>query len=248
MSNQIAVMAQRLAIDENQLESIIMKTVMPGKVNVTPEQFVSFMAIANEYKLNPLVKEIFAFANRGAIQAVVSVDGWIKIITTHPDFDGMSCDYEFDGKQIVSATCYIKRKSMTKEISATEFFDECNMGTDAWKKYPRRMMRHKAVIQAGRLAFGISGIIDPDERERYEKIERNVTPTTSSTNLILEATKELTAQEVFDSGCDNIEIAETMGELQTSFATSYKQLKKLKANNEMESLKSIYDDKKGTFE
>ena len=247
MSNQIAVMAQRLSIDESELENIIMKTIMPGKTNVTPEQFVSFMAIANEYKLNPLVKEIYAFPSRGAIQPVVSIDGWIKIITTHPDFDGMSCDYEFNGKQIVSATCFIKRKSMSKEISATEYFDECNMGTDPWKKYPRRMMRHKATIQAGRYAFGISGIIDPDEKERYERIETDITPS-DKTNLIMDAVKEETAQEVFDAGCDWIDIAETMGELQSKFATSYKKLKKLKATNEMESLKAIYDERKATFE
>jgi hypothetical protein len=30
------------------------------------------------------------------------------------------------------------------------------------------MLRHKAAIQCGRYAFGLSGIIDPDEAERFQ--------------------------------------------------------------------------------
>lgn len=247
-NNQIAVMASRLSIDESELASIVKSTVMPSGKPVSDEQFVSFMAVANEYKLNPLVKEIYAFPARGGIQPVVSIDGWIKIITSHPDFDGMSCDYEFDGKKILSATCNIHRKSMNHPISATEYFEECNMGTDPWKKYPRRMLKHKATIQAGRYAFGISGIIDPDEKDRYERIEETDITPSEKTNLIIDAVTDPTAQELFDGGCDWIDCAETLSELQVKFAESYKGLKKLKATNEMASLKAIYDEKKALFE
>jgi phage recombination protein Bet len=171
MSNQIAVMAQRLNIAEKDLGDIVRKTIMPDskRVTVSNEQFVSFMAVANEYKLNPLVKEIYAFpAKGGGIQPVVSIDGWIKIITSHPDFDGMEHDYEMDDSgNCISVTCSIYRKSHSRPISATEYLAECLMPTDVWRKYPRRMLRHKATIQAGRYAFGISGIIDPDEADRY---------------------------------------------------------------------------------
>ena len=46
--------------------------------------------------------------------------------------------------------------------------EECKRTTDTWKQWPARMLRHKATIQAGRYAFGISGIIDPDEAERFK--------------------------------------------------------------------------------
>ena len=35
-----------------------------------------------------------------------------------------------------------------------------------WKSHPRRMLRHKAMIQCARLAFGFAGIYDQDEAER----------------------------------------------------------------------------------
>jgi len=45
--------------------------------------------------------------------------------------------------------------------------EECrreNVGP--WKSHPRRMLRHKAMIQCARLAFGYAGIYDADEAER----------------------------------------------------------------------------------
>ena len=252
MSNQIAVMAQRLNIAEKDLDQIIKKTIMPDskKVTVSNEQFISFMAVANEYKLNPLVKEIYAFpAKGGGIQPVVSIDGWIKIITNHPDFDGMEFIDEIEDGKLISVTCQIFRKSMTRPISCTEYLEECQMNTDVWRKFPRRMLRHKATIQCGRYAFGISGIIDPDESERYaaaKVIEKDITPSVKQ-NIIQQAAKEPDQQEIFDSGCNWIDIAKDLGELQAHFATSYSALKKLDATNEMESLKAIYDERKLEF-
>jgi len=65
-------------------------------------------------------------------------------------------------------TCIIHRKDRDNTTEVTEYMSECNRGSDPWKKYPARMLRHKAVIQAARYAFGFSGIIEPDEAERFE--------------------------------------------------------------------------------
>ena len=48
-------------------------------------------------------------------------------------------------------------------MKVTEYFDECKRNTDPWNQMPRRMIRNKAIIQAIRLAFGVSGIHDEDE-------------------------------------------------------------------------------------
>ena len=39
------------------------------------------------------------------------------------------------------------------------------MPTEVWRKYPRRMLRHKTIVQAARVAFSISGIYDREEGE-----------------------------------------------------------------------------------
>ena len=100
--NPLAVMAERLSIDATEMQNIVMKTVMPnGGKGVTNEQFVSFLAVANNYGLDPLKKEIYAFpAKGGGIQPIVSIDGWLNIINTHPDFDGMELAEKFINNEI----------------------------------------------------------------------------------------------------------------------------------------------------
>lgn len=170
MSSKTALMqvANRLSVSEQEVQNIVMRTIMPnGKA--TAEQFTSFIAVANEYKLNPLTKEIYAFpAKGGGIQPIVSIDGWLRIINTHPDFNGMTfTDNRDEQGQLVSITCNIYKKNTEHPIQVTEYMDECKKNTEPWNKWPARMLRHKTAIQGGRYAFGLSGIIDPDEAERF---------------------------------------------------------------------------------
>ncbi|EGR4294213.1 phage recombination protein Bet [Vibrio cholerae] len=181
MSTALIKLADRLNVDGSELQNIILNTIMPAGKQVTQEQFVSFISVANEYKLNPLTKEIYAFpAKSGGIQPIVSIDGWLKIINQHPDFDGMEFKDNVDeAGKLISITCRIYRKGRTHPTEMTEYMSECSRPTDTWKQWPSRMLRHKATIQAARYAFGLSGIIDPDEAERYQEsgaIEKDITP------------------------------------------------------------------------
>jgi hypothetical protein len=117
--------------------------------------------------LNPFTKEIFAFPSNGAIIPVVSVDGWLKLINQHPAFDGMEfVDVVDDEGRLVSVTCKMYRKDRRHPTEVTEYMAECMRSTDVWKKWPARMLRHKAIIQAARYSFGFAGIMEPDEAER----------------------------------------------------------------------------------
>jgi len=168
MSNALQLVAKRLSISPEELQSIVMKTVMPSNKPVSNEQFVSFMAVANEYKLNPLVKEIYAFPTQGGgIQPIVSIDGWLRIINSNPEFNGMTFHDVLENGALVAVKCAIHKKGIDFPVEVTEYMSECKMNTQPWQKYPARMLRHKAAIQCGRYAFGLSGIIDPDEAERY---------------------------------------------------------------------------------
>lgn len=171
MSTALAQVANRLSVSESELQNIVMNTVMPANKQVSNEQFISFIAVANEYKLNPLVKEIYAFPTQGGgIQPIVSIDGWLRIINSHKDFNGMTFkDNLDDSGKLISVTCSIFKKGIEHPVQVTEYMSECSRNTDPWKKWPARMLRHKAAIQGGRYAFGISGIIDPDEAERFEE-------------------------------------------------------------------------------
>ncbi|MGM0783852.1 MAG: RecT family recombinase [Pseudomonadota bacterium] len=175
-------MATRLSVDSDTVRQIMTNTLMKAKGNnqqVSHEELMVFMSIANEYRLNPLAKEIYAFNNRGAIQPIVSIDGWLKIINGHSQFDGMEFDDKLDSNgNLMAITCRIYRKDRSRATEVTEYLQECAGTSEPWKKWPVRMLRHKATIQCARYAFGLSGIIDEDEADRYRStnLERDVTP------------------------------------------------------------------------
>lgn len=164
----IGSLATHYGMDKAAFVQTLKGTIMTG--NVTNEQLAAFCLVAKEYKLNPFTKEIFAFPNRGGIQPVVSVDGWMKLINSHPDFDGMDFVDVFDGANLVSVTCKMYRKNHSHPITVTEYMAECRRDTDVWKRWPARMLRHKAAIQAARYAFGFAGIMEQDEAERMAEV------------------------------------------------------------------------------
>jgi phage recombination protein Bet len=162
----LAEMASRYGMEPKTFADTLRATVVPK--DTSNEEFAAFLVVAREYDLNPLTKEIYAFPKRGGgIVPIVPIDGWTNIINSHPALDGIEFDDHLDDKQKLTAiTCRIWRKDRAKPIVVTEYMTECARDTDTWKKWPRRMLRHKALIQCARYAFGFAGIVDPDEAER----------------------------------------------------------------------------------
>lgn len=162
----IADMAGRYNMEARAFQDTLRGTVVPK--GATDAEFAAFLMVAKEYNLNPITKEIYAFPKQGGgIQPIVSVDGWSNLINSHPKCDGVEfTDALNDKGELVSITCQIYRKDRSRPTTATEYMSECKRDTSTWKQWPRRMLRHKALIQAARYAFGFAGIVDPDEADR----------------------------------------------------------------------------------
>lgn len=160
-------MANRFGMEPAAFEATLRATVMPANQQVSREQFAAFLLVAKEYNLNPLTKEIYAFPGKGgSIQPIVSIDGWMSMINAHPQFDGMEFQDQIEDGKLIAITCRMFRKDRRHPVEVTEYMIECRRDTDTWKRWPARMLRHKAAIQASRYAFGFSGIIDEDEAKR----------------------------------------------------------------------------------
>ena len=161
MTTAIAKLAERFALGNAQDATEILKaTAFKGPA--TDAQMTALCVVAQQYGLNPFTRELYAFPDRNnGIVPVVGVDGWSRIINDNPQFDGM--DFKQDDE---SCTCTIYRKDRSHPIIVTEYMAECKRDVQPWKSHPRRMLRHKAMIQCARLAFGFGGIYDQDEAER----------------------------------------------------------------------------------
>lgn len=132
---------------------------------ITDEQMTALMIVAEQYSLNPFTKELYAFpdSKSGGIVPVVSVDGWARIINEHPMLDGIELEVSPDG---AACRCTIHRKDRSRPTVVVELLKECKRNTAPWQSHPNRMLRHKALIQCARLAFGFAGIYDHDEARR----------------------------------------------------------------------------------
>lgn len=157
----------------------------------TNEQMMALMVVADQYELNPFTREIYAFPDKqNGIVPVVGVDGWSRIINSHPQFDGMEFRYseEMARPEGAEATCWewcevvIYRKDRAHPIVVREYLDEVYRAPfttrdgrpikGPWQTHPKRFLRHKTTIQGSRLAFGFVGIFDQDEAERIAAREQ----------------------------------------------------------------------------
>lgn len=155
----IGKLAQRFGMtDDAELVSTLKQTAFKTSETVSDAQLTALLIIANEYGLNPWTKEIYAYPDKyKGIVPVVGVDGWIRIVNEHPQFDGMEFVATPD-----EVTCTIYRKDRSRPTVITEYMNECARGTDPWRQMPRRMLRHKALMQCARVAFGFA-LYDDEE-------------------------------------------------------------------------------------
>ena len=151
-------MAMRLDLSPEVLRDTLRKTAFKGCNN--NEEFVALVAVANEYNLNPMLKEIYAFpAKGGGIVPMVGYDGWVKLMNSHPQFDGIEYNDHLDSKgNLYGIEAVIYRKDRSHPIKLMELLEECRRGTEPWKMMPSRMLRNRVTCQAARLAFGFTGI------------------------------------------------------------------------------------------
>lgn len=132
---------------------------------------------AERLGLDPLSNEIYAIekaavaGKKAQIIFVVGVDGWTKIINSHPAFDGMKFveSEPGDDELPLYLECTIFRKDRKVATTVREYMYEVHTNQGAWLTHPRRMLRHKAMVQCARVCFGLSGIYDPDEALRVSQ-------------------------------------------------------------------------------
>lgn len=179
-------MATRFGMDKQVFYETVKATCLPSNVKVSNEQFAAFLLVARDYNLNPIIKQIYAFPDKsGGIQPIVSIDGWLNMINSHPQMDGIEFEEVITDGKIEAVKCSIYRKDRSKPAVVTEYLAECKRNTQPWQQWPVRMLRHKAAIQCARVAFGFAGIMEPDEYERMS--DPVAKPVASDINKLIEA-------------------------------------------------------------
>ena len=193
MSAALAKLADITGASPAEIKDVIKGMILSAKnqhnVPVTDAEMAVVTGTCAKYGLNPLVKECAAFVSGGKLNLIVMIDGYYNIVNRQPTFDGVEFDDHLNDKgEIISITCRMFLSNRTRPVVVTEYLAECNdIKSSVWRKWPYRMLRHKAYIQAARMAFGLSEIIDNDEADRIRSNggsnspaqERDITPRAS---------------------------------------------------------------------
>ena len=172
-----------LSVDPEEFYSIMAAQCFGGKTP-TNGQLASFLALANQYKLNPLTKEIYAFPSGGAIQPIIGIDGWIKIAHSSGDLRGIKHEVITNEQgEVIAVKCIIARDGWEFYTETVEYMSENRRNTQTWKQFPVRMLKHRATAQAIRMAFNVNAMIE-DEYEQMLSDQAGFDDVESPSNVL----------------------------------------------------------------
>ena len=152
IAKEIAITAKQLALEEAELLAWIDLQVMAPK-----QTLLALLRLARANNLDPLKEELaLALYDDCYWQAYITVEGYSKILNSHPAFDGITFSRSEESTNGIPIwmECTIYRKDRSHPIVVREYFEEVKGGQANWQKMPRRMLRHRVMQQCARLALG----------------------------------------------------------------------------------------------
>lgn len=194
--------ASKYSIDADKLMVTLKHTAFRQSDGAEPtnEQMAALLVVADQFGLNPFTREIYAFPDRNkGIVPIIGVDGWSRIINTHSEYNGMEFSQSDNIIHIEGAMpcpewieCVMYRKDREHPTRIKEYLDEVYQPPRGnyrgpWQTHTKRFLRHKAMIQCARIAFGFVGIYEQDEGERiinaqFEEVTTEQSTSTSDLN------------------------------------------------------------------
>lgn len=161
-------LARKFGMMSGPFQRTLAKTIFPSEKDATPEQVAALCIVADQHGLNPWTKEIYAFpAKGGGIVPIVGVDGWYRMLNRDGSISGLQCEFHHhdptDPTTLFSATARLWKKGWDHPLEVTEYLSECKRNSPPWNSQPHRMLRHRAIAQAARIACGFSGVYHEDE-------------------------------------------------------------------------------------
>lgn len=193
MSSILTKFSNTYSVDPKKMLSTLKSTCFKQQHGeVSDEQMIALLVVADQHKLNPFTKEIYAFPDKkNGIIPIVGVDGWARIINGKSTFNGMDfkqseTSVTMDGGKPCPEwiECAIYSSDREHPVTVREYLDEVYRPpftkttnnkpytiNGPWQTHTKRMLRHKAMIQCARIAYGFGGIYDQDEAERIIEAE-----------------------------------------------------------------------------
>ena len=163
---------QRSGMSPESFVQALSRTALSQLLTWSEVDLETLLLAAERHGLSPLGREIFLMRAgdqmTDAPLVVVGVDGWSKVLNSHKQFAGMQFQ---ESEELVDGVpawieCTMHRWDRRVPTRVREYLGEVRGSSLPWLTHPRRMLRHKALVQCARLAFGLVGVYDHDEAQR----------------------------------------------------------------------------------
>lgn len=155
-------------------DQLVRSGLIPAGFN-TPAKAMVALQMGHELGLKPMVALNSIAVVNG--RPTLGADLIVAIIRTHPEYAGM--EIKGDDKQ---CTVTIRRKTGDIVDTFTNTFTMADAtraqltSKDSWKKYPQRMLKHRAISYCAKDAFpdALAGIYTPEEMESVEPVRQEL--------------------------------------------------------------------------
>ena len=168
----------------------------------TDDEFKLLLYQAKTYRLDPLLKQIWAvkYSDNKPASIFAGRDGFLAIAHRSGAFDGMESGFRTEGTNVIG-WAKVYRKDMSHPFCVEVNMKEYNRNQGTWLTHGTTMIVKVAEAQALRKAFQISGIFSPDEMpEAPQKPEmRDITPEPEKNKYVKAPVHDLSKEKIIDA-------------------------------------------------
>lgn len=166
-----APIATKQSVSVTALVGVVVNKITKSKNGTPPtkDEMIEFAALCKQAGLNPATSEVAPLVQGGHVSLIVSVDGWIKVARSQPEFAGYKLipsenTIKINNSEVpeyITSQIYIRGLDFPLEWR-TYYREAVKPRSPVWTTMPNHMMQVRALANGIKRSFGLNAYT-PDE-------------------------------------------------------------------------------------
>ena len=166
-----APIASKQSVSITALVGVVVNKITKSKNGQPPskDEMIEFAALCKQAGLNPATSEVAPLVQGGHVSLIVSVDGWIKVARSQPEFAGYKLipsenTIKINNSEVpeyITSQIYIRGLDFPLEWR-TYYREALKPRSPVWTTMPNHMLQVRALANGIKRSFGLNAYT-PDE-------------------------------------------------------------------------------------
>ena len=158
-------------------------TASKGGQAPTAKELIEYGALCKQAGLNPTTSEVAPLVQAGRVSLIISVDGWIKVARSYPEFAGYKL---IPADEMVKVGIHEVPKYITSQIFIkgfefplewrTYYNEVAKPKSPVWQQQPNHMMQVRALANGIKRSFGLTAFLPEEVLPSPEEDKESATP------------------------------------------------------------------------